>query len=723
MPSKLFSALRLARLGFYIFPITPGQKSPPAFEGWQEAATRSAIQLHEWWEENPNYNIGVYTSKFRENEALLAVDVDNKNGGVGDDSLLRLELAGFDMPETFTHLTPTTGKHHVFSVPTPVRQGAHILGRNLDIRSAGGYLVGPGSVVESGEYGQIDRPVQPAPQWIIDKCGAPRGGETHNGIVLPGIDKGRAHERVIWYLQSEAPLAIEGQGGDETTYKVAARCKDLGVDREEAINLLDNYWNERCSPPWPYADLCEKVRHAYKYGLDPVGSQAPEVIFAEDPSAPVPGANGVPHPFDKINQQYAFVLAGGGAHVLWETVDPFAKYRLEHLSLGAFHSKFAPFKMQLGRSEHQISQLWIESKRRREFDGLVFMPEQTPPDRFYNLWRGFAYVPAQKYTSHPAVEAFIEHTHTNICNGDTKLFRWLLGYFAHLVQRPWEKPLVALVFRGAKGVGKNAPIERVGALLGGHFLLTSNRRYLIGNFNGHLENCLLFALDEAFWSGDKQAEGTLKDLITGREHVIEHKGKEPYTVSNKTRVVIIGNEDWLVPASYDERRFAVFAVGDGRKQDRQFFESMRIGMEQDGGYPLLLRYLLDQPISDVNAAPKTKALWEQKFNSLDPLHQWWYTCLEEGRIVGTESTTFPDALHCDRLRSAFRRYIKERQIKGRVPDDRSVTRLLTLCAPTLHKRRLSQQEDGTQPYHYIMCGLDTHRAEFDTFIGEPMEWD
>jgi hypothetical protein len=93
----------------------------------------------------------------------------------------------------------------------------------------------------------------------------------------------------------------------------------------------------------------------------------------------------------------------------------------------------------------------------------------------------------------------------------------------------------------------------------------------------------MFALDEAFWSGDKQAEGVLKDLITGRDHVIEHKGKEPYSVANKTRVVIIGNEDWLIPASHDERRFAFFDVGDGRKQDRAFFQSMREGMEA-GGY-------------------------------------------------------------------------------------------------------------------------------------------
>lgn len=722
MPSKLFSALTLANLGFWIFPIVSGEKSPPALEGWQEAATRDQLQLRRWWETNPNFNIGISTSKFMDGEAVLGVDIDNKNGGVGDAEVLRLEIGGWDMPDTFTQFTPTSGRHLLFRVPSPVRQGAHILGRNLDIRSAGGYLVGAGSTVASGDYTSLAHPVRVAPQWIIDKCGAPRGGESQAGIILPGIDPELAHNRTVYYLQHDAPLAVQGQGGDETTYKVAARCKDLGVVKTECLHLMDEYWNPRCSPPWDFLELNEKILHAYKYGLDPVGSRAPEAIFTDDPNAPAPGTNGTPHPFDKINQEYAFVLAGGGAHILWETTDAFDRYRLEHLSLGAFHSKFAPYKMQLGRTEHQISQLWVESKKRREFDGLVFMPQQPAPDRFYNLWRGFSYAPTTKYVSHPAVEDFIEHTHLNICGGDQKLFRWLMGYFAHLIQRPWEKPLVALVFRGAKGVGKNAPIERVGALLGGHFLLTSNRRYLIGNFNGHLENCLLFALDEAFWSGDKQAEGTLKDLITGREHVIEHKGKEPYTVSNKTRVVIIGNEEWLVPASYDERRFAVFDVGPGRKQDRSFFTRMRVGMESEGGYPVLLRYLLDQPLSDVNAAPHTKALGDQKHESLDPLHQWWFECLEESRIVGTESQTWPDNLHCDRFRSAFRRYAKERNIKGRIPEDRAIGRLLKQCAPVLHKKRLSVQEDGSQPYHFFFRTIEEHREEWAAFLQHPVEW-
>jgi hypothetical protein len=343
----------------------------------------------------------------------------------------------------------------------------------------------------------------------------------------------------------------------------------------------------------------------------------------------------------------------------------------------------------------------MKDKQRRTNDGLVFLPEQVAPPRFYNLWRGFAYTPAP-VARHPALDAFLDHAKANLCGGDDALCRWLLAYCAHLIQRPWEKPLVALVFRGAKGTGKNAFIERVGALLGGHFLLTSNRRYLLGNFNGHLENCLLFALDEAFWSGDKQAEGALKDLITGREHVIEHKGKEPYAVANKTRVVIIGNEDWLVPASHDERRFAVFTVGDGRKQDRQFFQDMRVGMEE-GGYPHLLRYLLDFDLSgiDLNAAPATRGLAEQKHHTLDPFHQWWFDCLEEGALIGSESSAWPLEQNCERFRAAFRRYVKERNIRSRVPEDRAIGRLLKACAPSVLKKRATRTEDG-QPYVYVI---------------------
>jgi hypothetical protein len=391
--------------------------------------------------------------------------------------------------------------------------------------------------------------------------------------------------------------------------------------------------------------------------------------------------------------------------------------------MNAFKDKFAPKTINFGDKPRPLADCWLKSPERRAYDGLVFLPQQSAPARFYNLWKGFAYVPTPRYESHPAVDAFLSHLESNVCGGDRVLSQWLTGYFAHLVQRPYDKPLVALVFRGAKGVGKNALIERIGALLGSHFLLTSNRRYLLGNFNGHLENCLLFALDEAFWSGDHQAEGALKDLITGREHVIEHKGKEPYTVSNKTRVVIIGNEDWLVPASHDERRFAVFSVGDGRKQDRRYFSDMRQGMETNG-YPYLLRYLLDYDTTglDFDAAPSTHGLHEQKTHSLNPFHQWWGDCLDEGTLLGSEWGTWPQEANCERVRAAFRRYVKERNIRSRIPEDRALGRLLKQCSPGVVKKRATRTEEG-QPYLYQFPLLEEARQEWERFIGHRVVWE
>jgi hypothetical protein len=260
----------------------------------------------------------------------------------------------------------------------------------------------------------------------------------------------------------------------------------------------------------------------------------------------------------------------------------------------------------------------------------------------------------------------------------------------------------------------------VGALLGGHFFLTSNRRYLVGNFNGPLENCLLFVLDEAFWSGDKQAEGIVKDLITGKSHVIEHKGKEPFTVDNRTRVVIIGNEDWLVPASHDERRFAVFDVGDARKQDRAFFQTMRERMEM-GGYRLLLRFLqgFDLTGIDVNAAPSTAALLDQKAASLNPVHRWWLACLQEGRLVGSDfDGGWPSDVECERLRNAIRRYAIDRRIRNWLPDDNDIGRQIKKACPLLMHKKV--RSNG--PYLYKLPLLNECRDLWDKYIGHSVEW-
>jgi hypothetical protein len=143
------------------------------------------------------------------------------------------------------------------------------------VKSRGGYVLAPGSTLAGGEYRIIDdRPIAPAPQWLVDLIGIAPPKSERACEVLPGVVPERAQARGIDYLQHRAPLAIEGQGGNRTTYDVATILGDYGVDGDTALALMLEHWNERNSPPWLPDELAEPVGNAYQYREEPIGCQA-----------------------------------------------------------------------------------------------------------------------------------------------------------------------------------------------------------------------------------------------------------------------------------------------------------------------------------------------------------------------------------------------------------------------------------------------------------------
>lgn len=728
----LEAAISLARQGFHVFPLVPNGKKP-LIKNFPEVATRNEEIIRAWWydsvlEIEQPYNIGISTTRFGDNESLIAIDVDNKEGKDGNAEIEKLKAEGKEFPATYTQRTPTGGYHFVFKTDSPRKQGVENLGHALDTRSHGGYIVGVGSVVPLGAYTTYgdEIEVSQAPRWLEEKLPKrqEKVHEEESPLLEAEINESRANARALDYLTFEAPPALEGQGGDQTTFRVAARLKDFGVTETDCYHLLSQFWNPSNQPPWSESQLKTKVANAYKYGEREIGESSPEKSFSEI-QEDLPALD-LTHPFEKLNEEYAFVLAGGGHHILWETFDQKGRFKLEHLSEVSFHRKMAARKLTLADGKTKpLTELWMGAPERRSYKGLCFQPGRKTPQGYYNLWRGFAVEPSAtgNLRSQQAVQAFLSHARYNICAGDESLYEWLIGFFAHLVQKPWEKPLVALVFRGAKGVGKNALVDRVGYLLGTHYLVAADRRYLVGNFNSHLENCLLFTLDEAFWSGDKQVEGVLKSLITASHHVIEHKGKEPYQVENCTRIVIIGNEDWIVPASHDERRYAVFNVGSARKQDNKFFKEMREGMEQ-GGYSLLLHFLKHFDLSDFNPdrAPVTAGLHEQKLESLDPFYEWWRESLLEGKIVGADFTgEWELEVPKNRFRDALLRYLRDRRVSQRAPDERRIGKYLKRCAPSVVTDRRGSGEERL--YFYRLPELEKARKEWENYLGHKENWE
>src|SRR6185437_10190114 len=164
---------------------------------------------------------------------------------------------------------------------------------------------------------------------------------------------------------------------------------------------------------------------------------------------------------------------------------------------------------------------------------------------------GFAIEPA-KVPDPKRYKTFIDHLLTNVCHGDAKLFAWVFGFFAHMVQRPRERIGVALVLRGGMGTGKTKVGEVIGRIWPRHYFLVDDPRYVTGQFNAHMATCLLLQADEAVWAGDRAAAGRLKGLITSPIQQIEAKGVDPIRLPNYVRLIFTSNEDWVVPAGKDE---------------------------------------------------------------------------------------------------------------------------------------------------------------------------
>jgi len=97
------------------------------------------------------------------------------------------------------------------------------------------------------------------------------------------VNSTEAIKRATEYLQAETtPVAVEGFGGDQTTYTVCARLHDFGLSEDDAISLLiSSKWNEECQPPWSLDELTAKVLNAYSYSQNEIGCDSAEADFAE----------------------------------------------------------------------------------------------------------------------------------------------------------------------------------------------------------------------------------------------------------------------------------------------------------------------------------------------------------------------------------------------------------------------------------------------------------
>lgn len=517
-----------------------------------------------------------------------------------------------------------------------------------------------------------------------------------------------------------------GAAYHEPAVSIAAHYASKGIAPDEAERRLEAVFNEipkgKRDDRWKreYQDIGRSIRTAYRKFEANAAPERPsdnEMRALFGPPLPVTD------PFREMNKRHAIVCLGGKTAVMTENNDSIAfgtegDLRLWYKNRPWKKDRKAEIASLAGGSpplKTTIAEAWLASPKRRDFpNGVVFRPDGETPAGTYNLWTGWK----AESDSKASCDLFLDHLCEVVCNGDKAQYEWVLGWMAHMVQRPAEKPRSAMVLRGEKGAGKDLVAVYVSRLMArSAYLNTSDQEAVWGQFNGAIANKLLIHLEEAFFSGDHRADSRIKNLITAETQTINEKHAPVFTVDSFHRLFITSNELRVVNSTAGERRYFISEVSAHRCGDKAYFDAIIAEMNGDGPAALMHR-LRSYDLSNWNPRPPaTDALIDSIASNLVGVSAWMHDSIEAGRIVGADGRhDWPDEpVETTSLREAFDAWGSKtaNRYRGINIDQRTFGKQLT---PFLDRPKRKFGPRNNRSWHYELLSLADARDALETIL-------
>jgi len=268
MAAALDHALRYANQGMPVFPIWPVREFKPGHftcickkglrcgpnSGKHPLSTEvrhglidaslDETKIRGWFGNWPEANIGIVLGK-----DLVVIDIDPRHGG--DVAFAELEAKQGRLPPTWRVRTGGGGIHIYLKPPAgaTISNSAGLIGKGIDVRADGGYVVAPPSTHISGrryEWDQDSGELAPMPDWILEKL-AKTGGA------------GKAAAPIETWQQLVRNGLIDGQRNDMVT-RFAGHLLRRRIDLHVVLELLLAFNEARGKPPLE-ADVITGIVH------------------------------------------------------------------------------------------------------------------------------------------------------------------------------------------------------------------------------------------------------------------------------------------------------------------------------------------------------------------------------------------------------------------------------------------------------------------------------
>ena len=287
--------------------------------------------------------------------------------------------------------------------------------------------------------------------------------------------------------------------------------------------------------------------------------------------------------------------------------------------------------------EFRIFHKWQEDPERRSYAIMDFIPNlDTCPADVYNTFTGFAYsdYDSVDYEQKPEVIDIFKYHISRLVNHEEHVLEYFINYFAHLFQKPDERPGVCLVLKSREGLGKDLLTGLIIKLMGNDLgFKTGNPNHLMGSFNGSCKNKLLIQLNEMSGKDGFAFKDEIKDLITAEEITINQKGEKKYMQKHYSRYIFCSNNLTPLEIKADSRRFVVVSAQPVVPKKEEFSSFIDILSDPDSLYTLA-NYLHEKDISDYvpfKDAPLTGIAKEMAKANTSPVYLFLDDILENDK--------------------------------------------------------------------------------------------
>lgn len=602
--------------GIPVIPLEPNSKKLPAAGGinYMSASVKPHI-IEKWFGPEGKYrgyNIGIACGT---KHGVMALDIDAKpvGGTTGLKEIARITAKEGPLPSGPRQLTPSGGYHYLYEWQENAVGSSSKVANGIDTRGGtvdkcSGHIVAYPSKLDDKRYlWEEGGEVPPMPEWLSESLGQPWREK-------PKEDKPKQEvpvHQINRMLTIIDPDALSYEDWVKVGMALKSTCGEDGLD----------IWDE-----WSAGGARRKnneCKSRWKTFNDdgPVGFGTLLFMAKEAGWRPLPGdvSNSsldaeIEERVLEMNKHYALVRMG--KNMLMATFSNNGNgERVGFLSMQSFITMAAPDKIQIptrnGFTEKAMADIWLASSQRRAYYDVGIYPNDDEPSGTLNLWNGWGASP----DSQASCDYFLAHVKDIICSGDEKIYEWLIDWMADCVQDPRTIKGSCVVLRGIEGCGKGAWADQFGKLFGRHYTHLIDAERLTAKFNSLTADSIIVFADEVLWPGDRKAANILKGLISEMRVTREAKGVDSIEVDNLSRVIIASNEDWIIPAGPQSRRWLVLNVSGKVANNKPYFD--RLFKEMDnGGHDALLHLLKHRKVtSNLRFAPHTVGLAEQRMLS------------------------------------------------------------------------------------------------------------